>query len=204
MLAYFPADLQATCAPNAACNIHTVKLGTVLEQHISLSRVIFFYQFNITSLIIDKSKTSHIYPSTYQANLIMALIRTMKSAVGVARILSSRMVSTSSSTHVEQPSRTAGVDMANFDPKNYSVPIRPYTMDDMMEPYGPWKMAYDAERKLANKTLLKGLLCLSASLIFLFNSGALEGLDMPNLDNIMEETEPFNFDTEGRVSVTRD
>ena len=132
----------------------------------------------------------------------MASLRTMKSAFGVARVFSSRMAS--SSSHVDQYSRTAGIDLENFDPNNYQVPVRPVTMDDYMEPYGPWKTAYEAERKRGNRAVLIGVISLSASLYFLFNSGALEGLDMPNLDNIMEETEPFNYDTEGRVTVVRD
>lgn len=91
--------------------------------------------------------------------------------------------------------------VANFDPNNYHIPVRPTTMDDLMEPYGSWKTAYEAERKNANLHLLKGALCLMTTLIVFFTSGITEGLLMPNLDNIMEETEPFNFDKEGRVSV---
>lgn len=89
----------------------------------------------------------------------------------------------------------------NFDPNNYHIPVRPTTMDDLMEPYGSWKTAYEAERKSANLHLLKGVLCLATTMIIFFTSGITEGLLMPNLDNIMEETEPFNFDKEGRVSV---
>lgn len=91
--------------------------------------------------------------------------------------------------------------LQNFDPNNYSVPLRVATMDDCMEPYGSWKVAYAAERKRANLTLLAGVICFSATLAFVYHSGVIDPLIMPNLDNIFEETEPFEFDKEGRISV---
>ena len=133
----------------------------------------------------------------------MASLRIVKSAMGAVRIVSTRMASGTSMSHMANQ-RTAGVDLANFDPNNYKVPIRPVTMDDMMEPYGSWKVAYEKEKRLANAAIFKGVVCLTASILFLLFSGATEGLDMPNLDNIMEDTEPFNFDTEGRITVVKD
>lgn len=74
-------------------------------------------------------------------------------------------------------------------------------MDDLMEPHGSWKVAYEAERKSANLAVLKGVLSFAITMIIFFTSGITEGLYMPNLDNIMEETEGCNFDKEGRVTV---
>ena len=36
------------------------------------------------------------------------------------------------------------IELANFNPNNYDVPIRAPTLDDGMEPYGPWEQAYEA------------------------------------------------------------
>jgi len=134
----------------------------------------------------------------------MLTLRAIKRTMDVAKVVSPRMASTSSSSEVDKSSRYHGIDLANFDPNNYNIPVRPETMDDLMEPYGPYKQAYAAEKRRGNIQILKGSVSLIASFLFLYFSGAMEGLFMPNLDNIMEETEPFNFDTEGRVSVVRD
>ena len=88
--------------------------------------------------------------------------------------------------------------LRDFNPKNYDIPIRAINMDDLMEPYGSWKTAYEAEKKRGNKAIIRGTLALTASIILFLYSGIVDGLMMPNLDNIMEETEPFNYDTEGR------
>lgn len=85
--------------------------------------------------------------------------------------------------------------------KVYNVPLRPATMDDLMEPYGPWKQAYDAENRRANFAVIRGAAALLTSLLIFYNSGVLDGIYMPNLDNIMEETEPFSEDKEGRITV---
>lgn len=82
-----------------------------------------------------------------------------------------------------------------------SVPLRPPTIEDTMEPYGSWKQAYEAEKKLGNRTLLLGVLCFTTSLVIFYQTGTLDGVIMPNLDNIMEETEPFEFDKTDRVTV---
>lgn len=92
-------------------------------------------------------------------------------------------------------------ELLDFDPNNYSVPLRPVTMDDTMEPYGDWKVAYAAEKRRGNRMLLAGILSFSGSVLFLIKSGVFDPVIMPNLDNIMEETEPWNFDKEGRVTV---
>lgn len=84
---------------------------------------------------------------------------------------------------------------------NYSVPCRPVTMDDMMVPYGSFQQALEAERDLANKTLAKGILMFIAGCVFFYKTGVADELWMPNLDNIMEETEPEVYDKEGRVTV---
>lgn len=70
-----------------------------------------------------------------------------------------------------------------------------------MEPYGSWKQAYEAEIRKGNRMIAIGLICFSASCFYFYSSGIIDGVMMPNLDNIMEETEPFNFDKEGRVTV---
>lgn len=74
-------------------------------------------------------------------------------------------------------------------------------MEDEMEPYGSWKVAYEAERRNGNRILIRGILCMAVTLSIFYYSGVMDGLYMPNLDNIMEETEPWNFDQEGRISV---
>lgn len=74
-------------------------------------------------------------------------------------------------------------------------------MDDLVEPYGSWKVAYAAEKKQANFMLFRGIVCMAATVVIWITSGVLDGLYMPNLDNIMEDTEPYNLDTEGRISV---
>lgn len=88
--------------------------------------------------------------------------------------------------------------LRDFDPNNYDIPVRPVTMDDLMEPYGSYKVAYAAERKKGNRMIFQGVVSFMAACILFAYSGLIDGLTMPNLDNIMEETEPFNFDTEGR------
>lgn len=85
--------------------------------------------------------------------------------------------------------------------KVYNMPVRVVNMDDLMEPYGSYKVAYAAEKKRAIYYVIRGIVCLSISLTIFYQSGTMDGLWMPNLDNIMEDTEPFNLDTEGRVSV---
>lgn len=99
------------------------------------------------------------------------------------------------------PSRLEGVNLEKYNPNNYRLKIRPVTMDDMMEPYGSWKVAYERERKLANFIVARGIVSLGITLTLFYYSGVMDGLFMPNLDNIMEDTEPFNFDKEGRVTV---
>lgn len=75
-------------------------------------------------------------------------------------------------------------------------------MDDLMEPYGSWKVAYAAEKKYANKLLALGVIFLSSTLTIFYHSGVMDGLFMPNLDNLMEDTEPWDFgDKEGRITV---
>lgn len=85
--------------------------------------------------------------------------------------------------------------------KVYSEPVRVVTMDDLMEPYGPWKQAYAAENKRANMAVLRGALALTTAILIFINSGIVDGFYMPNLDNIMEETESFHTDKEDRVTV---
>lgn len=126
----------------------------------------------------------------------LKLVHRIKGApfsVSLQRMASTRMETLS-------PSKAAAA-MQNFDPNNYHIPARPLTMDDLMEPYGSWKTAYEAEKKNANFIVLRGILCFAATIIIFLNSGITEGLYMPNLDNIMEETEGCNFDKEGRKTV---
>lgn len=92
----------------------------------------------------------------------------------------------------------------NFDPNNYDIPLRVPTMDDCMEPYGSWKLAYERERRAGNIHLAKGIVMFATTLAIFYYSGTTDSLFMPNLDNIMEDTQPFNFDTEGRMSVHKD
>lgn len=134
----------------------------------------------------------------------MALQGTFRQAVNLARALSVRMSSSVASPDPSSHSRNHGIDLSKFDPNNYRVPIRAATTDDLMEPYGSYKEAYAKEKSRGNKAIFFGVMSLMLSLFYFKESGVLEGLDMPNLYNIMEDTEPFNFDTEGRVSVTRD
>lgn len=105
------------------------------------------------------------------------------------------------STTVPQTPIEKAKMLQNFNPKNYSVPVRLVSMDDCLEPYGSWKIAYAAEKKKANRVLFAGIVCISATLTFVYHSGVLDPLVMPNLDNIMEETEPFEFDKEDRITV---
>lgn len=91
--------------------------------------------------------------------------------------------------------------LQNFDPEHYDVPLRFPSMDDCMEPYGSWKTAYEAERKKANRLVMLGIACFGATMTFVVQSGVLDPLMMPNLDNIMEDTEPFEFDKTDRVTV---
>lgn len=86
-------------------------------------------------------------------------------------------------------------------PKVYNVPPRFPTMDDLMEPYGPWKQAYAAENKRANFAVIRGACALLFAITVFLNSGVTDGLYMPNLDNIMEETESFHVDKTDRVTV---
>lgn len=94
------------------------------------------------------------------------------------------------------------LDLANFNPNNYDVPLREITMDDLMEPYGSWDVAYAAEKKKANGILARGIACFVASCLIVYYGGVFDGVLMPNLDNIMEDTQPFEFEkSEDRVSV---
>lgn len=94
------------------------------------------------------------------------------------------------------------LELANFNPNNYSVPIRMATMDDCMEPYGSWQVAYEAERKRSNGILARGIACFTGALLAVYYGGVFDGVLMPNLDNIMEDTQPFEFEKgDDRVSV---
>lgn len=106
---------------------------------------------------------------------------------------SSRYASSSSLSKEEQI-KNDPVKLKKFDPHNYHFEPRILTMDDHMEPYGSWKQAYEAERKLGNKMLIQGIICFTAALTILICSPATEGLLMPNLDNIMEDTVPSGED----------
>lgn len=75
------------------------------------------------------------------------------------------------------------------------------TMEMGMEPYGAWKTAYAAESRRANLRLLTGVSAFFGSLCAVYMTGTIDGWFMPNLDHVMEETEPWNFDQAGRVSV---
>lgn len=91
--------------------------------------------------------------------------------------------------------------LKDFDPHNYQLPFRPVSYDDLMEPYGDWKVALEAERRLANKTLVAGILAMIGAITILELTGWKDGAYMPNLDRIMEETEGRHPDLEGRISV---
>ena len=122
-------------------------------------------------------------------------------ACTAARLASRRLMSTVAKVESVQQTKQS-IDLVNFNPNNYNVPLRPVTMDDTLEPYGSWKVAYEAERKRANLTLLKGILCLSGAIGIVLGAGVFDGVILPNLDNIMEDTEPFDFEKEeGRISV---
>lgn len=96
---------------------------------------------------------------------------------------------------------TSSATLQNFNPNNYNIPLRPANYNDLMEPYGSFQVALEAERRLANRYLLIGALCFSGAMTFFLNSGAVDGIMMPNLDNIMEETESIEHDKEGRFTV---
>lgn len=94
------------------------------------------------------------------------------------------------------------LDLANFNPKHYDVPIRMPTMDDTMEPYGAWQVAYEAERRRSNGILARGIVCFTSACLFVYYTGVFDGVLMPNLDNIMEDTQPFEFEKgDDRISV---
>jgi hypothetical protein len=94
------------------------------------------------------------------------------------------------------------IDLARFNPNNYDVPIRTVTMDDCLEPYGSWEVAYQAEKKRANSILFRGIACFFSACLFVYYTGVFDGVLMPNLDDIMETTEPFEFEKgDDRVSV---
>lgn len=94
------------------------------------------------------------------------------------------------------------LDLANFNPNNYNIPVRPVTLDDCMEPYGSWQVAYDAEKRRGNSILFRGIACFTGACLFVYYAGVFDGVLMPNLDNIMEDTQPFELEKgEGRISV---
>lgn len=121
--------------------------------------------------------------------------------INAANLVTKRCLAVPSKSH-ENHGLTAK-ELLDFDPENYSLPLRPVTMNDCMEPYGPWKTAYEAERKNANWTLAKGIVTFSAAVFFFLNCGVFDAVYMPNLDNIMEETERYDadLDKEGRITV---
>lgn len=85
---------------------------------------------------------------------------------------------------------------------NYQIPVRPTTHDDLMVPYGSFEQALEAERKLANKTVIQGIISFIIGATIFYKSGVMDGLWMPNLDNIMEESQPMVLeDKEGRITV---
>lgn len=84
---------------------------------------------------------------------------------------------------------------------NYTVPPRPATLNDLMVPYGSFQQALEAERRLANKMLIRGIIVFTLGCVFFYNTGVADELWMPNLDNIMEDTEPVVYDKEGRITV---
>lgn len=122
-------------------------------------------------------------------------------AYNVVRVLARRSMSTAAK--VESVSQTKqSIDLTKFDPNNYYVPFRPGTLNDTMEPYGSWKVAYAAENKRANMMLFRGILCFTGACLCVYYGGVIDGVIMPNLDNIMEDTEPFNFEKgDDRISV---
>lgn len=89
------------------------------------------------------------------------------------------------------------------DPQNYAIEPRPVNMDDLVEPYGDWKTAYDREKKLGNYYLARGAICFVISCVIFYKSGVIDGLWMPNLDNIIADTEPHKkrVNKEGRITV---
>lgn len=99
--------------------------------------------------------------------------------------------------------RAASSMPKKFDPNNYFITPRPVTMDDLVEPYGDWKTAYDREIKLGNFYLLRGAVCLAITCSIVYYSGILDDLWMPNLDNIIADTDPYKVpvDKEGRITV---
>lgn len=91
--------------------------------------------------------------------------------------------------------------LETYDPTNYSIPVVQGTMELGMEPYGSYKTAYAAEKRAGNIAIIRGAVCLALTLTLFYNSGICDGFLMPNLDNVMEDTVPFEFDQEGRMSV---
>lgn len=86
--------------------------------------------------------------------------------------------------------------LKNFDPENYHFEPRLVTLNDAMEPYGSWKVAYAAEKRNGNRILLAGIVTFTLALSIFLVSPATDGIYMPNLDNIMEETSPHNEDVD--------
>lgn len=151
--------------------------------------------FYLTLFICFANLCYSITSNQHHIYIEMSLKLINPATISVARLAARRWLSTT----VQNNNSTKS--LMDMDPNNYSVPLRPSTMDDTMEPYGSWKIAYEAERRRGNRMLFTGILCFSASCLLLVKSGVFDGAIMPNLDNIMEETEPFDFDKEGRVTV---
>lgn len=125
-------------------------------------------------------------------NLIRFAARTPSLAGCRILATSSRFASTKSpsTTHKNEDL------LKNFDPENYYFPPRLMNMNDTMEPYGSWKVAYAAEKRYGNKILLQGIIAFATGVFVFLVSPATDGIYMPNLDNIMAETTPHNEDVD--------
>lgn len=101
-----------------------------------------------------------------------------------------------------QPAHSHGAPAIRYVNENdYTVPSRPPTLNDHMVPYGSFQQAQEAERKLANKMVVRGIIVFMAGCTFIYNTGLFDAVWMPNLDNIMQDTEPVVYDKEGRITV---
>lgn len=82
------------------------------------------------------------------------------------------------------------VSTQKYDPNNYSIPLRMPTMDDLMEPYGEYDRAYEKEKRLGNISIFRGAIALIISCVIFNKSGVADEIWMPNLDNIIADTDP--------------
>lgn len=120
-------------------------------------------------------------------NIFRALTLSARNVQRSINVVSKRQVSSENLVNLKRPQP----------PARYKLAPRRVTMEDLMEPYGSWKEAYAKDNRQGNLALIKGFVTLSLTLVIFFESGITDELMMPNLDNIIADTDQYKEEMYG-------